>query len=215
MSQNIFQQACLVQLATSVWQGSKALDPSVMEARFKGKVSEWLSGRKYLVNPEALGPVRAVVTRARTFLEKLALPFPVKGLTLVPKEMLTRIDEGLAQIKEEFSAEVAEFVAGFEDERIEAGNKLGNLFCETDYPIDVRSKFKFEWRFLTLDVPGKSKILPAEVYEREKQKFQTMMEETRELAMTALREEFAGIVSHMTERLSGEADGKPKRFKPK
>jgi len=40
-----------------------------------------------------------------------------------------------------------------------------------------------------------------------------MMEETRELAMAALREEFAGIVSHMAERLSGEQDGKPKRFK--
>jgi hypothetical protein len=28
----------------------------------------------------------------------------------------------------------------------------------------------------------------------------------------ALREEFAGIVRHMVERLSGEEDGKPKRF---
>lgn len=40
-----------------------------------------------------------------------------------------------------------------------------------------------------------------------------MMEETRDLAMAALREEFAGIVSHTAERLSGEEDGKPKRFK--
>jgi hypothetical protein len=184
-----------------------------MGSRFKGSVGEWLSGTKHLVNPESLGPTKAVVARARTFLEKLALPFPVKGLTLVPKEMLTRIDEGLAQIKDEFFAEVSEFVAGFDDERMVAETSLGNLFCETDYPIDIRSKFKFEWRFLTLDVPGKSKILPAEVYEREKKKFQDMMEETRELAMTALREEFAGIVSHMTERLSGEEDGKPKRFR--
>ena len=39
------------------------------------------------------------------------------------------------------------------------------------------------------------------------------MEETRELATVALREEFAGIVRHMVERLSGEEDGKPKKFK--
>jgi hypothetical protein len=50
-------------------------------------------------------------------------------------------------------------------------------------------------------------------YEREKEKFQTLMEETRELATVALREEFAGIVRHMVERLSGEVDGKPKKFK--
>jgi hypothetical protein len=61
-------------------------------------------------------------------------------------------------------------------------------------------------------VPGRSGILFPELYEREKEKFQTLMEETRELATVALREEFAGIVRHMVERLSGEQDGKPKRF---
>jgi len=67
-------------------------------------------------------------------------------------------------------------------------------------------------RFITMDVPGKSGILSPELYEREKEKFQTLMEETRELATVALREEFAGIVRHMVERLSGDEDGKPKRF---
>jgi hypothetical protein len=213
MSQNIFQQACLVQLATSCWQGSKALEPAIMESRFKGKESEWLSGKKFLVNPESLGPIKAVVARARTFLERSALPFPVKSLTLVPKEMLTRIDEGLKKIKDEFLSEASEFVAGYEDERRVAETSLADLFCEADYPIDIRPKFRFEWRFFSLELPGKSRVLPAEVYEREKQKFQAMMEETREMAMAALREEFAGIVSHMAERLSGEEDGKPKRFK--
>jgi len=39
------------------------------------------------------------------------------------------------------------------------------------------------------------------------------MEETLELATVALREEFAGIVRYMVERLSGEEEGKPKKFK--
>lgn len=38
------------------------------------------------------------------------------------------------------------------------------------------------------------------------------MEETKELAAIAIWEEFAGIVRHTVERLSGEEDGKPKRF---
>jgi hypothetical protein len=191
--------------------GSKSLPSGVMESKFNKK--EWLSGRKSLVNPESLSPIKSVVGRARAFLEKSALPFPVKGLTLVPKEMLTTIDEGLEEIKAEFFDEVAEFVAGYEDERMEAERNLGDLFNEADYPVDLRYKFRFEWRFLTMDLPGRSRILPAEVYEREKAKFQAMMEETRELAISALREEFAGMVNHMLERLSGESDGKPKRFK--
>lgn len=213
MSQNIFQQACLIQLSTSCWQGTKSLESSVIEAKFNEKQSDWLSGRKYLVNPESLSPVKAVVSRARISIDKLALPFPIKGLTLVPKEMLKRVDEGLAELKTEFTAEVRQFLAQYEFEREKAERNLGELFNALDYPIDVSAKFKFEWRFLTLDVPGRSRILSAEIYEREKAKFQSMMEETRELAMTALREEFNGIVQHMLDRLTGEEDGKPKRFK--
>jgi len=210
---NIFQQACLIQLSTSCWQGTKSLESSVIEAKFNEKQSDWLSGRKYLVNPESLAPVKAVVSRSRLFIDKLSLPFPIKGLTLVPKEMLKRVDEGLAEIKRDFFTEVKQFLGHYEFEREKAERNLGDLFNALDYPMDVSAKFKFEWRFLTLDVPGRSKILSAEIYEREKAKFQSMMEETRELAMTALREEFNGIVQHMLDRLTGEEDGKPKRFK--
>ena len=213
MSQSIFQQACLIQLSTSCWQGTKSLESSVIEAKFNEKQSDWLSGRKYLVNPESLAPVKAVVSRARVSIDKLALPFPIKGLTLVPKEMLKRVDEGLGELKTEFTAEVKEFLGHYEFEREKAERNLAELFNALDYPLDISAKFKFEWRFLTLDVPGRSRILSAEIYEREKLKFQSMMEETRELAMTALREEFNSIVQHMLDRLTGEEDGKPKRFK--
>jgi len=47
----------------------------------------------------------------------------------------------------------------------------------------------------------------------EKEKFQAMMEETRELATAALRQEFAECVNHMVERLTNDPEGKPKVFK--
>jgi hypothetical protein len=115
-------------------------------------------------------------------------------------------------MKVEFETEVEKFISNYEQEREIARESLGPLFNEADYPIDVRRKFRFEWRFITMHVPGKSRLLSPELYEREKEKFQALMEETRELATVALREEFAGIVRHMVERLSGEEDGKPKRF---
>jgi hypothetical protein len=175
--------------------------------------SEWLRGAKVLIDPDCLSSVRSVLSKARTHLAKSALPFPIHGLTLVPKETLSRIDETLCGMKSEFEAEVEKFIESYGSEREKARGSLGHLFSESDYPIDVRQKFKFEWRFITMDVPGKSGILSPELYEREKEKFQALMEETRELATVALREEFAGIVRHMVERLSGEEDGKPKKFK--
>ncbi|MGA2228960.1 MAG: DUF3150 domain-containing protein [Syntrophobacteraceae bacterium] len=208
--ENIFQKACLVQLSTGVWQGCTALGSNLME---KIGNSEWLRGAKVLIDPDCLSSVRSVLSKARTHLAKSALPFPIHGLTLVPKETLSRIDETLCGMKSEFEAEVEKFIESYGSEREKARGSLGHLFSESDYPIDVRQKFKFEWRFITMDVPGKSGILSPELYEREKEKFQALMEETRELATVALREEFAGIVRHMVERLSGEEDGKPKKFK--
>ena len=89
---------------------------------------------------------------------------------------------------------------------------LGDLFVDTDYPADIRTKFKFEYRYLSLGLPGKANLLTPEIYEREKEKFETLMEETREIAMTALRTEFGQLVTHLTDRLNGN-DGKPKVLK--
>jgi hypothetical protein len=174
-----------------------------------GENSEWLRGRKYLINPELLGPIRTAVHQSRNMVQKYALPFPITSLYLVPKDSLTTVDERLQAFKTRFWNKVTEFEAVYGQAREEARVNLGNLFDEADYPADIRSKFKFDWRFLVLTVPTKSKILTPEIYEREKEKFQALMEETRELAMTALREEFAQIVRFMVERLSNNG-GTPK-----
>ncbi len=210
MDDNIFQRACLIQLSTSCWQGSRMLEPAVMERIGN---SEWLRGRKYLVEPDSLNPIRAVISRARKDLEKSALPFPLTGLILVPKERLAPVDECLQMHCGDYWRQVDRFEARYHKAREIARHNLGDLFNEHDYPLNIREKFGFEWRYLTLDVPGKSRILTPEIYAREKVKFQSMMEETRQLATAALREEFAGIINHMADRLGGNEDGKPKKFK--
>jgi hypothetical protein len=111
--------------------------------------------------------------------------------------------------KERFWNKVSDFEALYEVGREEAQTVLKDLFNETDYPTDIRSKFRFEWRYLTLGIPGKTHLLTPEIYEREKEKFQDLMEETRELSMIAIREGFAQVVDHLVERLGGN-NGKPK-----
>ena len=204
---DVFQKACLIQLSSSHWQGSRMLEQGVMERL--GENSEWLRGRKYLINPELLGPIRTAVHQARNTVQKFSLPFPITSLYLVPKDSLSVVDERLQAFKLRFWDKVGEFEQVYEQAREEARVNLGDLWNEADYPMDIRSKFKFDWRFLALSVPSKTKLLTPELYEREKAKFQELMEETRELAMTALREEFAQIIHFLTERLSNNG-GKPK-----
>lgn len=207
MNENIFRQSCLLQLNTSCWTGSKTLDPAAMERLGD---SDWLRGKKHLVDPDYLAPIKATCLRARKFLAKSALPFPLTTLTLVPKECIVRLEEGLKSFEAEYWDMVESFVERYEIAREEAQSFLGELFSETDYPQNIRDKFRFEWRFVVLDVPSKSRILPAEIYAREREKFVTMMEETREMAILALREEFASLIGHMVDRLSLGEDGKPK-----
>ncbi len=102
----VFDRACLLQLQVRMWQGQKMVEPSVM-ARL-GNV-EWLTGRKRLVDPESLGSVAAVGRQARAMLRKHALPFPIDGLTLVPKDSIPIIEGELLCLQQEFRRQVAEF----------------------------------------------------------------------------------------------------------
>jgi len=87
---------------------------------------------------------------------------------------------------------------------------LGELFNETDYPENIQDKFRFDWRFVTLATPNQANILTPELYTREVEKFQSLMSEARDMSILALREEFAGLVGHLVERMT---TGKPKSFK--
>jgi len=200
---DVFQKACLIQLSTSVWQGSCKLEDSVL--RRVGDNSEWLRGSKNLVNQDLLSPVRKVAQQARDEIRRYSLPFPINSVYLISKEALSSIDEKLKQYNAQFLDKVNDFELLFEMAKEEARGYLEDLYNESDYPIDVLQKFRFEWRFLTLDIPGKSTVLPPEIYEREKEKFQSMMEETRELAISALREEFGQIVNRLTEKLNKDS----------
>ena len=191
----------LLQLSSSIWACSRVLNQAVLAQKL-GENNEWLRGRKYLINPELLGPIKTCVHQSRNHINRFALPFPVTSLYLIPKDSITVIDERLQFYHERFLEKVEDFCAIYGAAREEAKQVLGDLFNETDYPEDIRTKFKYEYRYLTLGVPGKTSLLTPEIYEREKEKFQSLMEETREVAICALRTEFGQLVTHLTDRLN-------------
>jgi hypothetical protein len=207
----LFQKSCLLQFSVKSWQCSKVIDQNIMRLKM-GNQSEWLRGRKYLINPDLLGQIHTAAHQARHVIQRYSLPFPITSIYLIPKESLKLIDERLEQYKERFWHRVNEFIPQYLPAREEAKNELGELYNEDDYPEDITKRFNFEWRYLILGIPGKSSVLTPEIYEREKEKFQNLMDETRELAMMALREEFADVVGHLVNRL-GENNGKHKVFK--
>lgn len=210
--ENLFEKGCLVQFTASVWGATRKIQP---EQFIDKEVSlEWLRASKKLVDPDAIKPIQKVVNMTRSYLTGVSLPFPLQGMVFVPKEMITRVDDGLTGLKNEFFMKVDDFTGSYDRLREVAMVHLGELFNEMDYPVDIRQKFSFVWRFIILDVPnGNAAILAPEVYEREKEKFIQTMEEARLLAIESLREEFAGMVGRITERFDNGSEGKPKVFK--
>jgi hypothetical protein len=174
---------------------------------------DWLKGRKYLINPDTLTPIRAVLKQARNSIQRYALPFPINSISLIPKESMEKLDKELHEMKDLFQNRVEEFEAIYEAALMEAEGYLGEFFNETDYPQDIKNKFNLEWQYLAITLPNKSVFISPEIYKREKEKFETLMDETRETAMIALREEFSGILTFLVDRLVSDNGDKPKILK--
>jgi len=210
--ENLFEKGCLIQLSVRKWGGIKKIDKNWLAQMIES--SEWMNATKKLVDPESLKPICKVGNTARTYLNRISLPFPLQGMVFIPKEMISRVDAKLTEFKEEFDQAVTAFVDDYDSLRETAMIYLGELFNEVDYPVNIWDKFSFAWRFIILDIPnGNSGILSPEVYEREKEKFIQTMDEARELAIVTLREEFAFMVERITERFTEDSNGKPKIFK--
>ena len=210
--ENMFEKGCLVQLSISKWGGVKKINDNQLAEMTD--VHEWLTATKKLVDPESLKPICKVGNASRAYLTSVSLPFPIQGMVFIPKEMITRVDQGLEEFKTEFNQTIATFLRDYDKLRETAMVYLADLFNEVDYPVHVEKKFSFAWRFIILDVPnGKSGILSPEIYEREKEKFIQTMEEARTMAIESLREEFGSMVERITERFTQSGDGKPKVFK--
>jgi hypothetical protein len=90
---------------------------------------------------------------------------------------------------------------------------LGSLYDPTDYPDSLRGLFSMDWEFPAVEPPDYLMQLNPKLYEEECQRVAMRFDDAVQLAEHAFVDELSKLVSHLTERLTGEADGKPKVFR--
>ena len=73
--------------------------------------------------------------------------------------------------------------------------------------------FQVTLDFPSVEPPDYLRQLNPEVYRQECERVTNRFDEAVQLAEAAFVEELQSLVSHLTERLSGQADGKPKVFR--
>jgi hypothetical protein len=81
---------------------------------------------------------------------------------------------------------------------------LGSLFAAEDYPPTLQGLFGIEWEFPTVEPPAYLLELNPALYEQEKRRIVARFDLAVQMAEEAFTGEFAKLVAHLTERISGE-----------
>ena len=176
---------------------------------------QFLSAGKKLIDTKhpAYKAVTAIRGKVQSYSKSLSLPYPEPGVRLIRQD---KIDEFAAKMQE-FQEELAEAVATldrrYSELKATARNRLGSLYNSADYPESLRGLFSIEFDFPSVEPPNYLQQLNPQLYEQECQRVQSRFDEAVRLAEEAFTAELAKLISHLTERLSGQEDGKPKVFR--
>jgi hypothetical protein len=119
----------------------------------------------------------------------------------------------LTSLRGELTNAVEQLDRRYAELRTAAQQRLGRLFNLSDYPASLSGLFAVEWDFPSIEPPDYLRQLNPELYEQECRRVSARFDEALQLAEQAFLAELSQLVSHLTDRLSGTEDGKPKVFR--
>ncbi|PHS11666.1 MAG: hypothetical protein COA78_09125 [Blastopirellula sp.] len=197
-----------VHKSLSVVQKNLAADSFGAEGKFLS------AGKKLLdTSHPAFKAVTAIRGRAVAYWKGVSLPFPEPGIRLIHQQAINDFDTQITHFRNELSDAVTELDQHYHELRSVARDRLGDLFDMSDYPSSLIDTFAIEHDYPSVEPPPYLRQLSPELYQQECQRVQARFDEAVQLAESAFTEELTKLVEHITDRLSGQADGKPKVFR--
>ena len=189
-------------------QKAEAAEPFNAEAKFLS------AGKKLLdTTHPAYKAVTAVRGKVIAYWKSMSLPYPEPGIRLIKQDRI----EDFASKMREFQEELAEVVQALDRQYHElkatARRRLGSLYNSGDYPASLEGLFSLSFDFPSVQPPDYLQQLNPQLYEEECQRVQARFDEAVRLAEEAFTAELARLVSHLTERVSGQEDGRQKIFR--
>ena len=177
--------------------------------------AKFLSATKKLLDTEhpLFRSVTAVRGKILQHWKDLTLPYPESGLRLIRQEDVGEFDRSMQRFRSELMSAVEELDDAFLELRSVARERLGQLFNASDYPVSLKGEFAVTWEFPAVEPPNYLQQLNPALYEQQCQRVQSRFDEAVQLAEQAFVEELSRLVEHLTERLTGAEDGKPKVFR--
>lgn len=200
------------------WFGTrKTLTPvqKALAARSFGAQGDFLSAGKKLIDTRhpRFKAVTGVRNRCVAFWKSVSLPYPEDGIRLVRQDALEMVDRQMTTFRADLEEAVTQLDAHFAELQAAARIRLGELYCERDYPASLAGLFAVTWDYPSLEVPEYLAQLNPARYEEECRRVAARFDEAVALAEQTFLDELAHLVTHLTERLSGTVDGSPKIFR--
>lgn len=180
-----------------------------------GAEGTFLSAGKKLLDTRhtAFKAVSSVRGRVLAYWKGLTLPYPEPGIRLIRQDDIGHLNMQLTTLKAELDEAVGTLGSHYADLKTAARRRLGRLFNPADYPESLDGLFAVDWDFPSVEPPDYLRQLSPELYRQESQRVSARFDEAVRLAEEAFTGELAKLVSHLSERLSGQEDGKPKIFR--
>jgi hypothetical protein len=180
-----------------------------------GAEGKFLSAGKKLLdtNHPSFKAVTKIKGEATKHWKDQTLPYPEPGLRLIRQSDVADFGRRVDRHKDELSMAVVDLEEQYGELRSAARERLGELFNPSDYPPTLIGAFAIECDFPNVEPPEYLRRLSPQLYEAECQRVQSRFNEAVEMAEQAFFEELAGLIDHLSNRLAGTEDGKPKIFR--
>jgi hypothetical protein len=201
------------------WLGTQKTLTAEQKARaaeaFDAEGASLSAGKKLLdTSHPAYRAVTAVRGKIDTHWRGLTLPFPEPGVRLIKHDAVEPFAAQMIDYRTELDDAVANLDRHYGELRRAAADRLGSLYNASDYPETLVGLFGVAWDFPNVEPPDYLVGLAPGLYEQEQARVAARFEEAVQLAEAAFTEEFARLVAHLAERISGVGDdGQPKVFR--
>ena len=166
---------------------------------------------KKLLKSKEHGAIVSLDLSIKKYLKQIALPSPMRnGTHLIPIPLVEEVERKLQAWRNERADLVEVFLAVYPQQLQDVQAELRDLYNPTDYPscADLRGRYRLEWQYVDFGVPGKLKAISARLFEAERDKAATKLNEAAVEIKQALRTAFADLVSKMAQALGTTEDGK-------
>ncbi len=180
-----------------------------------GAERAYLSAGKKLLDTShpAFKAVTSVRTRVIAYWKGISLPYPESGIRLIRQADISSFTVQMTSLKAELDEAVIELDERYDELKAAARRRLGSLYSAGDYPATLRGWFDVAWDFPSVEPPEYLRQLSPQLFQQEADRVAARFDEAVQLAEQAFTDELSKLVSHLTERLSGAEDGKPKIFR--